>query len=519
MCRKRDRVEQLQRRQTISLFLKTFAAIVVAYSLAAIVMTVLIRPVVMERGIVVHLSAELMQDMMDVKLHGRSYAEIASYLNSRQDEFLGRAQIATVSDLLTVETARKFGMDLRWNERSRLAGGRAFTTGMWMDRSKHAVIQDLQVRSPDWNDQTRGGTGRLGMTYDVLVEYVWDIMHARQQWMERTPEKRAQFVVIPIADSPYVVFVRKPVALPPAIMPRTLILGLIAALAILTLTAIVIIWPLVRRVRRIQTVCNRVTAGDYSARCNDQRQDSLGALANNVDEMTGAIERHLSQQKSLLQAVSHELRTPLARIRFTIAMIDIPEDDAKGMERIDSIDDDLTEIDNMLKELSYFNYVDAGKGSDHFEEVSVAEMLQITLKQRSQPLEPFHVQIDGVSDDLMVTVDPTAFKRVVGNLLSNSARYAKEKIVVRVRELKEDEMIEVAVEDDGPGIPEDKWKDVFEPFVCLDPSRSKSVGGVGLGLAICDRIMKIHHGEIRVERSPDGGARMVTVWPVFQDDM
>ena len=510
-------MEQLQRRQTMSLFLKTFVAMVIAYSLAAIVTSVLIRPVTMERGIVVHLSAELMQDMMNVKLRGRSYDEIASYLNGRRDVYLGRAQIATVSDLLSVATARKFGMELRWNERNRLAWGRAFTTGMWLDRSKLAVVQESRARTRDWRDPDRSGDGSYSIEYSVLVEYVRDIMHAHQKEMERTPDKRAQFIVIPIADSPYVVFVRKPLPLPPAIMPKTLVLGLIAALAILTLAAIVIIWPVVRRVRRIQVVCNRVTAGDYSARCNDQRQDSLGALASNVDEMTGAIERHLSQQKSLLQAVSHELRTPLARIRFTIAMIDIPEDDAKGLERIDSIDDDLTEIDNMLKELSYFNYVDAGKGSDHFEEVSVAEMLQATLRQRSQPLEPFDVQMEGVTDDLMITVDPTAFKRVIGNLLSNAARYAKEKIVIRVREYKDDAMTEVAVEDDGPGIPEDKWNDVFEPFVCLDPSRSKSVGGVGLGLAICDRIMKIHHGQIRVERAPGGGARMVTRWPVSQE--
>ena len=323
---------------------------------------------------------------------------------------------------------------------------------------------------------------------------------------------------IPIADTQYVVFAHRPLPLSPTVPTQSLILGMIAALFILSLAALVIIMPMVLRIRRIQTVCHRVTTGDYSARCHDTRRDSLGALANNVDEMTCAIERHLTQQKSLLQAVSHELRTPLARIRFAIAMIDVADDDEKGLERIESIDEDLDEIDSMLKELSFFNYVDAGKGSDHFEEVSVPEMLQATLKQRSQPLESFDVQIVGDLAGLTVTVDPTAFKRVIGNLLGNAARYAKETIVVRVQKVTigNQLMLEVAVEDDGPGIPEDKWQEVFEPFVCLDPSRSKSVGGVGLGLAICDRIMKIHRGVIKVEHAPGGGARMVTQWPIFQ---
>ena len=212
--------------------------------------------------------------------------------------------------------------------------------------------------------------------------------------------------------------------------------------------------------------------------------------------------------------MSHEIRTPLARIRFEIAMIEVPEDDEKGLARIDAIDDDLTEIDNMLKELSFFNYVDAGKGRDQFETVCLDDMIQATLKQRSQALASFEVRVEGPTA-LNLVVDPTAFKRVIGNLLGNASRYAQKSIVIRTADLKD--RIEIAVEDDGPGIPKDKRKDVFEPFVCLDPSRSKSVGGVGLGLAICHRIMKIHDGAIWIEDAPGGGARMVTQWPVTHE--
>ena len=503
----------LQRRYTIYLFLKTFIAIVVMYSLALFATSSIIHPVTVENGIVVHLSAGMLQDMLNVKLRGHSYDEIAAYLNSRSDTFIGHAQIAMRSELLQHETSRRYGIELRGMERNRLMMGRAFTTGTWFAGGQ--PMPGYPAENHESAEKWRFGFGMHRMTYDCLIKYAYGMMHVRNRsWSGRNHENRLPFIVIPIEDTSYVVFARRPLPLPPEIMLGSKLLGIIVALIILTIATLVIIWPVVWRIRRIQAVCQRVTAGDYSARCNDKRQDSLGALACNIDEMTGAIERHLSQQKSLLQAVSHELRTPLARIRFTIEMIDIADDDVKGQERIESIDDDLTEIDNMLRELSYFNYVDAGKGREHFEEILIAEMIDAALKQRSQPLEPFNVQVEGLDDDMTVIADPTAFKRVIGNLLSNAARYAKESIVIRVR--KEDARIEVAVEDDGPGIPEDKWHEVFEPFVCLDPSRSKSVGGVGLGLAICDRIMKIHHGEIRVEHAPLGGARMVTQWPISQ---
>lgn len=241
-------------------------------------------------------------------------------------------------------------------------------------------------------------------------------------------------------------------------------------------------------------------------------------LAKHVDDMTAAIGRHLGQQKSLLQAVSHELRTPLARIRFTVEMLNIPEDDEKSMERLDSIDDDLTEIDDLIKELSYFNYVDAGKGRQNFEFCDLTELIDMTVHQRSLAIKDFEFHIDGLEDDMTLEADPTAFKRVIGNLLSNAARYAVKKINLVISNDEGGKNIIISVEDDGPGIPEDKREAIFEPFVCLEKSRSKSMTGCGLGLAIADRIMKVHHGSISAQASELGGAKMLTIWPVSQSN-
>ena len=277
-----------------------------------------------------------------------------------------------------------------------------------------------------------------------------------------------------------------------------------------------LIYPIARRIQRIQKVCQCASNGDCSVRCNDKRNDSIGILADHIDEMTASIERHLGQQKALLQAVSHELRTPLSRIRFSIEMLDIPEDDEKSMSRLESIDDDLTEIDDLIKELGYFNYVDAGKGKQHFETSAIQDLIDMTLHQRSLAINDFEVTTNGIEEDMLIEADPTAFKRVIGNLLSNAARYAKEKIQIQVSYSDDKKYIVICVDDDGPGIPEDKRLTIFEPFVCLEKSRSKSMTGCGLGLAIADRIMKVHSGSIEALTSPLGGTRMATTWPVNQ---
>lgn len=521
---------------SVSFIIGTFLIILVTFVVGYTISQRLIRPVTRENGLIVHLDVGLMHDMLNAQLRGKSLEEIRSFLAGRHDEGLAQAQVALASDLIRPDASSVFGIILIGPERRMILGGNAFVTGGNVPERdvlrgrKSPSYEKMMPEPPEFiNSPSDRGERRppymgfrrsegpgLFLTIDMLVQYTRDVMRYKPP---QPVKRRPCFVVVPIAETPYVIFSRRPEPLPPEIPVSSMVLSTAVLLFLMILATLTIILPIERRVRHIAKVCMRVTDGDYEARCCDKHKDFIGHLASDVDDMTTSIERHLNQQKSLLQAVSHEIRTPLARIRFTIAMIDIPEDDPKGEERIESIDDDLTEIDNMLKELSYFNYVDAGKGREHFEENSIQEMIDAALRQRSMQLEPFEVRVEGVTEDMLIMVDLTAFKRVVGNLLSNAARYAKNNIAIKVRRVTDNhvEMFEVAVEDDGIGIPQDKRETVFEPFVSVDPSRSKSIGGVGLGLAICHRIMRIHRGRIFVEDSPLGGARMVTLWPIHQN--
>ena len=116
---------------------------------------------------------------------------------------------------------------------------------------------------------------------------------------------------------------------------------------------------------------------------------------------------------------------------------------------------------------------------------------------------------------MVVPVRPTALKRCITNLLDNAIRYAATgggKVAVRARWLNQ--MVEIAVDDEGPGIPQDMREAAFKPFHRLDESRNPETGGVGLGLTIARDIVRSHGGDLTLEERPEGGLRALVRLPV-----
>ena len=111
-----------------------------------------------------------------------------------------------------------------------------------------------------------------------------------------------------------------------------------------------------------------------------------------------------------------------------------------------------------------------------------------------------------------VDLDRKLFQRAIGNLVNNAVRYADG--AVRLSAVRSPGRFEVCVDDDGPGVPEEMWAAIFDPFVRLDAARSRDTGGTGLGLAIASGCARAHRGSISVERSDLGGARFRWTMPL-----
>jgi two-component system osmolarity sensor histidine kinase EnvZ len=215
--------------------------------------------------------------------------------------------------------------------------------------------------------------------------------------------------------------------------------------------------------------------------------------------MRHRILRHISQRTEMLAAVSHDLRTPLTRMQLELELLGDGDDPVLGGLR-----QDVGEMSKLVEE--YLGFA-RGEGRENAEPTDLEPLLE-SMRQRA---ERSGVSLDISMDrPVVLPLRPTAFRRCLGNLVDNACRYARW-IGISVRQ--RDEMVEIAIDDDGPGIPEAYREKVFEPFVRLDEQPDGASGGTGLGLTIARDVVLSHGGDLRLDRSRRGGLRAVLRMP------
>ncbi len=215
-------------------------------------------------------------------------------------------------------------------------------------------------------------------------------------------------------------------------------------------------------------------------------------------EMKGRVERAIEQRTTMLAGVSHDLRTVLTRFKLELALLgDGPE--------IEAIKKDVDEMAGMLEAYLSFARGDTGEQSASTDMAALLDELKTDSERNGRSVS---VAFYGRPD---VTVRPAAFKRCVGNLVSNALRFASN---VTITGRRDHRWLMLTVDDDGPGIPAQLREDVFKPFLRLDDARNQDQGGTGLGLAIARDIARSHGGDIMLADSPLGGLRATVRVPV-----
>jgi two-component system, OmpR family, osmolarity sensor histidine kinase EnvZ len=215
-------------------------------------------------------------------------------------------------------------------------------------------------------------------------------------------------------------------------------------------------------------------------------------------EMKARIERAMEQRTTMLAGVSHDLRTVLTRFKLELALL------GDGAE-IDAIKKDVDEMARMLEAYLSFARGDTGEQSAPTDMAALLEELRTDMERNGHQVS---VAFYGPPQ---VTVRPAAFKRCVGNLVSNAARFARN---VSITGHRDHRWLTMTVDDDGPGIPAKLREEVFKPFLRLDDARNQDEGGTGLGLAIARDIARSHGGDIALGDSPQGGLRATVRVPV-----
>ena len=210
-------------------------------------------------------------------------------------------------------------------------------------------------------------------------------------------------------------------------------------------------------------------------------------------------------KNEMLAGVSHDLRTPLTRMKLELAMLGDSEDTTE-------LKKDVTEMERMVE--GYLAFA-RGEGAETPVEVDLGALVAevVANERRGQESKAgariqYHDPDDG---DAVLPVRPNALKRAVANLIQNAARHG-ERVHVTVH--REGEVVQVTVDDDGPGIPPERREEAFQPFKRLDASRNPQTGGTGLGLTISRDIVRGHGGDLTLETAPIGGLRAMVRLPI-----
>ena len=214
------------------------------------------------------------------------------------------------------------------------------------------------------------------------------------------------------------------------------------------------------------------------------------------DRMRKRILRHLNQRSEMLSGISHDLRTPLTRMKLQIAFI-------KDKEISQKLADDIIEMEKMLNEYLQFTSSSYLEKNENFD---LSNLINETIKKYNNKNIT-----SNLAPDIFINGKKNLIKRCINNLIDNGIKYGEK---VNVELIKSSNNLFIKIEDDGPGIDEKEYDNVFKPFYKIDKGRADSKSSVGLGLSIASDIIRSHGGNIKLEKSNMNGLSVKIFLPV-----
>ena len=292
-----------------------------------------------------------------------------------------------------------------------------------------------------------------------------------------------------------------------------LVTPLVVGLPLLLLVVGGTTWAVASRalapVERIRREVEGITSDRLDRRVPEPTsRDEIHRLASTMNQMLTRLEDSRDRQRQFVADASHELRSPLASIRQAAEVVRAHPGALPEGELADAVLEESARMQRLVEQLLVLARADEGVvvRSHHdvdLDDLALAEARRVTRSGLS-------VDTSGVGA-ARVRGDRTSLAQVVRNLVDNAARHADQAVAVSVREAGDS--VELIVEDDGPGIPDEERQRVFERFVRLDEARARDAGGSGLGLAIVKETVEGYGGSVAVLSSGLGGARFVVRLP------
>jgi two-component system sensor histidine kinase BaeS len=281
--------------------------------------------------------------------------------------------------------------------------------------------------------------------------------------------------------------------------------------------ALILAYALGRPLKRIAGAVKTLAAGRYGIRLPVESADELGQLARDVNEMAAALEQAEQTRQRWIADISHELRTPIAVLRGELEAL---QDGIRPLTRaaVDSLYGDLMRLNRLTDDLYQLSLSDQGALSYRKSLIDPVTILRADMAALAPEFAGKKIALqlnDRRESPVTLHADPDRLSQLFRNLLKNSVNYTDAGGRLEITVARQSANLVIEFSDSAPGVPESALPHLFDRFYRVESSRSRNHGGAGLGLAICNNIVKAHQGTLRASHSPLNGLHIRIEFPVI----
>lgn len=292
----------------------------------------------------------------------------------------------------------------------------------------------------------------------------------------------------------------------------------IVGLIVVTLMGILATWLVAGRalkpVRELSDAIEQVGDSDFSRRVDDRgRKDEIGQLAHSFNTMMDKVSASFARQKRFAASAAHELKTPLSTIQVGLDVLDLDaEPDPERMKKALTVT--RTSTNRMIRLMDDLLKLSAEESYAMDEEMPVGGLFSEILTELSALIQEKELEVSvSASPEVKIPGNRNLFYRALFNLVENAAKYNKQGGTITLLAGWDNGAVAVEVSDTGMGIPPADLEHIFEPFYRADRSRSRAMGGAGLGLSLVQEIIRQHGGSIEVKSTLGEGTTFLLHFP------
>ena len=307
-----------------------------------------------------------------------------------------------------------------------------------------------------------------------------------------------------------------------------MIFAVIAVVALLTVAWIY--REMVHPIHLLQTATKEIREGNLDFEVPVADKGEIGDLCRDFEQMRQHLKETMeekvqfdSESKALISNISHDLKTPVTTIKgYAEGILDGVASSPEKVEKyIRTIYNKANDMDRLIDELTLYSKIDTNRIPYTFAKINIAEYFRDCVEERGIELEARNIELgyfNYLDDDVIVIADAEQLRRVVNNIIGNSAKYMdKKKGIINIRLKDVGDFVQVEIEDNGKGIGAKDLPYVFDRFYRTDSSRTSSTGGSGIGLSIVRKIIEDHGGKIWATSKEGIGTVMCFVLRKYQE--